>query len=86
MSATVLERLTALLIGRFGVTAEEVSAGVTFAELDLDSLAIVEFAMAAEQEFRVPFSEEDLTPQSTVDDAVALIGSRLAGSNAVGIG
>ncbi|HET9139831.1 phosphopantetheine-binding protein [Actinophytocola sp.] len=86
MSATVLERLTALLTGRFGVPAEEVRAEVTFAELDLDSLALVEFAMSAEHEFGIPFGEDDLTPQSTVDDAGRLIGSRLAGSDAVGIG
>ena len=86
MSTTVLERLTALLTGRFGVTAEEVRADVTFAELDLDSLALVEFAMSAEQEFGIPLGEDDLSPQSTVDEAVALIGGRLAGSNTVGIG
>jgi acyl carrier protein len=77
MSATVLERLTTLLITRFGVTEDELRPDVTFAELDLDSLALVEFTMVAEKEFGVPIGEDDLTPQATVTDAVELIGSRV---------
>ena len=77
MSATVLERLAALLITRFGVTRDEVRPDVTFAELDLDSLALVEFAMVAEKEFGVPIGEDELAPQATVTDAVALIAARV---------
>jgi acyl carrier protein len=77
MSATVLERLATLLISRFGVTEDELRPDVTFAELDLDSLALVEFAMVAEKEFGVPVGEDELSPQATVTDAVELIGSRV---------
>jgi acyl carrier protein len=74
MSATVLERLSALLISRFGVTADELRRpDVTFAELDLDSLALVEFALVAEKEFGVPFGEDEVSPQATVSDAVRLL-------------
>jgi acyl carrier protein len=73
MSATVLERLAALLINRFGVSDDELRPDVTFAELDLDSLALVEFVMVVEKEFGVPVGEDDLTPGSTVTDAVTLI-------------
>jgi acyl carrier protein len=77
MSATVLERLAALLITRFGVTRDEVRPDVTFAELDLDSLALVEFAMVAEKEFGIPIGEDELAPQATVTDAVELIGGKV---------
>ena len=77
MSATVLERLAALLITRFGVTRDEVRPDVTFAELDLDSLALVEFAMVAEKEFGIPIGEDELAPQATVTDAVELIAARV---------
>lgn len=77
MSATVLERLAALLISRFGVTRDEVRPDVTFAELDLDSLALVEFAMVAEKEFGIPIGEDELAPQATVTDAVRLIAARV---------
>jgi acyl carrier protein len=73
MSATVLQRLAALLINRFGVSDDELRPDVTFAELDLDSLALVEFVMVVEKEFGVLVGEDDLTPQSTVTDAITLI-------------
>jgi acyl carrier protein len=73
MSGTVLERLRALLISRFGITEEELRPDVTFAELDLDSLALVEFALVAEKEFGVPFGEDEVSPEATVDDAVKLL-------------
>lgn len=77
MSATVLERLAALLISRFGVTEDELRPDVTFAELDLDSLALVEFTMVAGKEFGVPVGEDELSPEATVTDAAELIGSRV---------
>jgi acyl carrier protein len=75
---TVLERLGTLLTARFGVTAGELRPDATFDELDLDSLALVEFAMVAEKEFGVPFGEDDVTPQATVAQAARLIGDKLA--------
>ena len=75
---SVLDRLGTLLTARFGVTAEELRPDATFDELDLDSLALVEFAMVAEQEFGVPFGEDDVTPQVTVGQAARLIGDKLA--------
>ena len=77
MSATVLERLSALLISRFGVSEDELRPDVTFAELDLDSLALVEFVMVVEKEFGVPVGEDDLTPQATVTDAIRLIANKV---------
>jgi acyl carrier protein len=77
MSATVLERLAALLVSRFGVSEGEIRPDVTFADLDLDSLSLVEFAMVAEKEFGIPFGEDDVSPNGTVIEAVELIGARL---------
>jgi acyl carrier protein len=77
MSATVLERLAALLTSRFGITDDELRPDVTLAELDLDSLALVEFAMVAEKEFGVPFGEDEVSPQATLSDTVELIGAKL---------
>jgi acyl carrier protein len=77
MSAVVRERLAALLVSRFGVSEDELRPDVTFAELDLDSLALVEFVMVVEKEFGVPVGEDDLTPQATVTDAIELIGGKV---------
>jgi acyl carrier protein len=76
MSATVLERLAAVLIDRFGLSADELHPGVTFAELDLDSLALVELAMVVEKEFGVPIADDELSPDATMTMAVELIGMR----------
>lgn len=76
MSDTVFARLSALLIARFGVTAEELTPDVTYAELDLDSLALVEFIVVAEEEFGVPISEDELSPEDTVTDTVELLGAK----------
>jgi len=73
MSTTVLERLSGILVSYFGVEEHEVTPDATFAELDLDSLAIVEFALVAEKEFGVAIAEDEVSPRAKVADAVALL-------------
>jgi acyl carrier protein len=77
MSASVHERLATLLISRFGITEGELRPDVTFAELDLDSLALVEFAMVAEKEFGIPIGEDELSAQDTLAAAEELIDNKL---------
>ena len=69
-------RLSTILVSYFGVEESEVRPEVTFAELDLDSLAIVEFALVAEKEFGVAIGEDEISPHATVDDALALLGTK----------
>ncbi len=69
-------RLSTILVSYFGVEESEVRPEVTFAELDLDSLAIVEFALVAEKEFGVAIGEDEISPHATVDDALALLGEK----------
>jgi acyl carrier protein len=73
VSATVLQRLCGILVTYFGVEEHEVTPDATFAQLDLDSLGIVEFALVAEKEFGVAIAEDEVTPKATVADAVALL-------------
>jgi acyl carrier protein len=79
MSTTVLHRLRELLVSHFGVEEHEVTPEATFAQLDLDSLGIVEFALVAEKEFGVVLAEDDVTPKVKVADAVALLTAKGAG-------
>jgi acyl carrier protein len=69
-------RLSGILTSYFGVEESEVRPDATFAELDLDSLAIVEFALVAEKEFGVPIGEDEMSPHATVTDALALLGAK----------
>jgi acyl carrier protein len=73
---STLERLRALLTAYFGVEADEVALDATFAQLDLDSLAIVEFALVAEKEFGVPIGEDEVSPHATITDALAMLGAK----------
>ena len=73
---TTFTRLSGILTSYFGVDESEVRPDATFAELDLDSLAIVEFALVAEKEFGVPIGDDEVSPHATVSDALALLGSK----------
>ncbi|MPZ82414.1 MAG: acyl carrier protein [Actinophytocola sp.] len=76
MSATVLQRLSGILVGYFGVEADEVRPETTFAELDLDSLAIVEFALVAEKEFGISIGEDEVSPRARVRDALDMLAAK----------
>ncbi|CAM5287792.1 MULTISPECIES: acyl carrier protein [Streptomyces] len=68
-----------LLVERFGVEADEVRDDSRMRDLDLDSLALVEFGLAVEQKFQVKVSEDEIGPDNTVQDVVRLIDAKLAG-------
>jgi acyl carrier protein len=56
------------------VKAEDVSDGKSFTDdLDVDSLSMVEVAMAAEEKFGVKIPDDELPKLKTVGDAVAYI-------------
>ncbi|GAB3461917.1 phosphopantetheine-binding protein [Actinophytocola sediminis] len=76
MSTTVLHRLRELLVDNFGVEEHEVVPEATFAQLDLDSLGIVEFAMVAEKEFGIVLAEDDVTPKASVADALSTLAAK----------
>jgi acyl carrier protein len=73
-----VDQVRALLVASFGVAATDVEEHVTFAELDVDSLALVEFALMVQKEFGVPIDEDELTAQLTVRDVVELIEGKKA--------
>ncbi len=72
MSA-VYDRVKELLVEKFGVSADDVTPEATFADLDLDSLDLVEFALAAEEEMGVRISDEEAEQLETLDDTVTLL-------------
>ena len=75
MSATY-DRVSTLLVERLGVEAGDISADATFSELDLDSLDLVEFALAAEETFGVGISDDEAEQLRTVGDAVELLDTK----------
>ncbi|MER8088122.1 acyl carrier protein [Streptomyces sp. NPDC056178] len=75
---SVLDRITEVLVSRFGVEPEEVTEDTTMRDLDLDSLALVEFALVAGGEFGIQIDDEEVGAESSVKDLIALIDSKSA--------
>lgn len=73
MSSPVYDKVKELLVEKFGVAEDEVSPEATFSDLDLDSLDLVEFALAAEEELGVRISDEEAEQLDTLDDTVKLL-------------
>ncbi|WP_328551715.1 MULTISPECIES: acyl carrier protein [unclassified Streptomyces] len=72
------DRLVALLVRVCGLEADEISPEVTFRKLEVDSLALVELGLAAQQEFGVPIKDDELELDATVADAAAMVEKKLA--------
>jgi acyl carrier protein len=79
--STVYTRLAALLADGFGVPEKDIAPEATFADLELDSISLVELALRVEEEFGVKIPEEELSGQDDIAQAVRLI-TRAAGGEA----
>ncbi len=74
--ATVLERVTKVVVDRLSVDESKVTAEASFREdLGADSLDVVELVMELEDEFDMEISDEDAEKIATVGDAVKYIES-----------
>lgn len=71
-----LDQVTEMLVSSFGLSPEDVRAEATLAELDVDSLSMVEFCMMAEKEWDITIGEDELTGEHTVRDVVELLSSK----------
>lgn len=74
--AAVYDRVKELLVDKFGVPEDQISPEATFEDLDLDSLDLVEFALAAEEELGVRISDDEAEELETLDDTVKLLESK----------
>ncbi len=64
-----------------GVPAEEVTPGKSFADdLDLDSLSMVEIAVAAQDRFGVEIPDDQLKDLTTVQDVVNYVSKNAGGT------
>jgi acyl carrier protein len=72
----VFDRVKELLVDKFGVPADDITPAATFEDLDLDSLDLVEFALAAEEEMGVRITDEEAEELTTLDDTVKLLESK----------
>ncbi|MCW2640390.1 MAG: acyl carrier protein [Dactylosporangium sp.] len=70
------KRLRDLLDAKFGVPAAEITDDVTFEELAIDSLILVELALVIRKELGVTLDAWELEPSFTISDAAALVDSK----------
>ena len=62
----------------FGEERENVSLTARFADLDVDSLDLVELAQIVEDEYGIEVKDSDLDKVETVGDVVELVSQRVA--------
>ena len=77
--ATVLERVSKVIVDRLGVDESEVKLEASFRnDLGADSLDVVELVMELEDEFDMEISDEDAEKISTVGDAITYIEGKIS--------
>jgi len=70
---SVFDKVKSIVVDQLGVEEEGISLETSFAELNADSLDIVELIMALEEEFDLDIPDEDAEKMRTVGDAVNYI-------------
>lgn len=70
---SVFDKVKTIVVDQLGVEEEGISLETSFAELNADSLDIVELIMALEEEFDLDIPDEDAEKIRTVGDAVSYI-------------
>lgn len=73
----VYTRLVELLTSTFGLDADAISPTSTLSALELDSLALVELSVAAQEEFEVAIEDSEMGPESTVGQAAEVISDKM---------
>lgn len=69
----VFEKVKSIVVDQLGVDEDEITLETSFAELNADSLDIVELIMALEEEFDLDIPDEEAEKIRTVGDAVNYI-------------
>ncbi|MEU3840463.1 acyl carrier protein [Streptomyces sp. NPDC028635] len=72
MSA-IHEKLTHLLVTQLGVPAGKVEAGISYKDLGLDSLALIELTMIINKELGTDLGDDLLQGETTIAETVELI-------------
>lgn len=77
MSA-MYDTLVDLLVNRFEVDRTEITPTVTFEDLEMDSLFLVELLLVLQNQLGTKISEEHLSPRDTFGHAAELIEEQVA--------
>ncbi|MCM2424648.1 acyl carrier protein [Streptomyces sp. RKAG337] len=77
--STTYEQLVAIIAKLHDADPERVRPEASFAELDVDSLTMVEISMRLERDLGIEVADNELRGDLTLDEAVRLIDAKLDG-------
>ncbi|NLB22152.1 MAG: acyl carrier protein [Clostridium sp.] len=69
----VLDKIREIISDKLGIKEDEITMESTFEDLGADSLDIVEFIMAIEDEYDIQVADEEVEKVETVGDVVEYI-------------
>lgn len=70
---TVLTHLTTLLTTKFEVPAGQITPTATLADLELDSLAVVELYVTLQEHWHIPLDDSEATDDRTVEEVARAV-------------
>ena len=76
--SNTLEELRQLACHDLGMSADDLKNDVTFAELGLDSLMLVDFMFAVEDKFHIEIDHDAAMKQPTIIGLAAIVDAQLA--------
>jgi acyl carrier protein len=72
------DRVSAIIVEQLGVTKEEITPKASFIDdLGADSLDIVEFVMAMEEEFDIEIPDDDAEKIQTIEDVITYVKGKI---------
>ncbi|WP_399934846.1 acyl carrier protein [Streptomyces kanamyceticus] len=71
------DQLRSELVTRFGVEGTDVTPEMTFGDLGLDSLALVELSDVLQSVLEVPIADDDFNGEQKIADVVTLLQDKL---------
>lgn len=67
------DKVKEMIVDRFGVQEDKVTAEMTFVDLGADSLDVVELVMELEDTFNIQFDDDKIEELANIGDAVTYI-------------
>ncbi|WP_329388638.1 acyl carrier protein [Streptomyces sp. NBC_01716] len=74
--STTYDQLVAIIAKLHDAPHDRIHPGATFAELDVDSLTLVEISMRVERDLGVTVEDSELRPDLTLDATAKLIDTK----------
>jgi len=75
---TTYEKMADVLVEKFGVDRDELRPDVTFEDLEMDSLFLVEFVLTLQSELGLKIDEDAASPRDTLGAVAEILEAQIA--------